>query len=48
MGAEAAFFCAFCLLVFLVFFGLLSPIVWSFLKLLRLRRFYRIHGPPVL
>jgi len=32
-AADAAFFCAFCLLVLEVFFGLLSPIGKSFLKI---------------
>ena len=32
-GAEAAFFCAFCFLVLEVFFGLLSPMAQSFLKI---------------
>ena len=31
-GAEAAFFCAFCFFVLEVFFGLLSPMAQSFLK----------------
>ena len=33
IGADAAFFCAFCFLVLEVFFGLLSPIAQSFLKI---------------
>jgi hypothetical protein len=33
LGAAAAFFDAFCFLVFEVFFGLLSPIELSFLKI---------------
>ena len=37
-GPDAAFFCAFCLLVLEVFFGLLSPIAQSFLTILLAHR----------
>jgi len=38
-GADAAFFSDFCFLVFAVFFGLLSPIVLSFLNVTSAHRY---------